>query len=309
MKLPVQKLFLIALAFLCILLCASCGSTTPVDTLPIGVITRPPETDAPEPTTPVHKHEWVEEMVYTAYERPNENGEVGYFSYPCAVEDCPEIKDDLIAPVLHYLTFDGEGTLHEYLDATEGVAPLFKNETSFSTGTLQGGAYYADGLRNEQVFIVSEHMLDEVETFTVSMDVVMGEPSKAGSDTFFGFGRTSASQASVYYFQLRLENGEIHYLDNFTDVFLQSQEFSGHKFELGRWYHFEIEINMANQTVSVRAGEWLDEARTQLSEMEWIGSCEGMHKKMVELDTVVFRISASNGLAAMDNFIVTLPER
>lgn len=312
MKLTFLKTLATVLAAVFLLGLSSCGeavdTTDPQDTIPI--ITRPPETtSAPETEgVPKHAHIWSELPVYTAYSRPDrENDSIGYTAYPCTVEGCEEIRDDLIRPVLIALDFEGETTLYEYLEEADRVSPFFKKETSFSEGTVTGGTCNVEGGKNEQVFIVSDLPLHELEVFTVSFDAYFGISSLPDKDTFFGFGKSAEELASVYYFQLRERGGKLYYLKNFTEDEQQSNALLSYTFEREKWYHFDVEIDMVKDQVSLRVGEW-DETRTSLISTSNLGTCEQMHAVRPELDIVVFRISASNGLASMDNFFITLPE-
>lgn len=303
------RIVTLVLALLCALSLVACGGQKePVETLPI--ITRPPETtEPPVEEIPKHEHVFTSLPVFTPYERPDRDDDsIGYTAYPCTVEGCTEIKDDMIRPVLIALDFEGETTLHEYLEAEDRVSPLVKNEISYSAGTLTGGAFYAEGKKNEQVFIVSELALDELPVFTVSFDCYFGISSNPGKDTFFGFGKTSAERDSVYYFQLRERDGKLYYLENFKENELRSIDLLSYTFEREKWYHFDVEINMEKDEVALWVGEW-DETRTELLSTSYLGTCQKMHATEIALDTVVFRISASNGLGAMDNFFITLPEK
>ncbi len=309
------KLFCGLLALIVTLSFAACEQAeqttapdVPKETLPL--ITRPAETmRAPAPETePSHDCVWEDIESYRAYDTMGENGAVGYLAYHCTVEGCEQIKYGMFRPVLLRLDFEGESTLEEYLNNTEGVTPFYKKGEMHSAGEVRDGVVTV--IDDVPFFIVCDRLFDEMKTpFRISFDAQIGVGnSRKEDDTIIGVGRVDPAVDGSYYFQLNETDGGLVYWRNYTIDDINTSMLSEYPLVAEMWYHFDLDIDIANKKVEIHIGTWADDARTVLEDYEYIGICNNISTSPKSRSSFAFRIANRNGLMAMDNLMIALPE-
>ncbi len=299
------------LAVLLVLVMTACGETTPKETqAPLPQITRPPETTrapAPDPE-PTHECVWSDAETYEAYKAVGERGEIGYMAYHCTEAGCDQIKYGMYRPVLLYLDFEGESTLEDYLKSTEGVEPLYKRNEMHSAGEVKDGVVTV--INNAPFFIVCDRLFDEMGMpFCVSFDAQIGAGNQwKEDDTIIGVGRVDPVVDGSYYFQLNETDGDLVYWKNYAIDDINTPMLSEYPLVAESWYHFDLNIDIENQTVEIYIGKWSDSSRTTLENYEYIGTCDSISTSPLSRTSFAFRVSNRNGLMAMDNLMITLPE-
>ncbi len=259
-------------------------------------------------------HTYVTRVVeLTEEEKAANAGAIGVKTTAC--EGCGAREAGAAATaVLLNLDFETEKTsLLEYVEEQTSISPFLRGSNYSNFGFIQDGVWYNAG--NNQANVNANMDLHSRETFTISVDFVLGSlENLTTSDRFFAWGGCGegSSGTTTYFFDLAIgEDNLLHAYKN-SKATTEIAQFNGFAFDdRTAWYHLDLTVDVTNQTFTAFVGKWADEARTTYETyVELVVEDKGspFHTAITAArPQEMFRFSSKNGLAAMDNFIVTVP--
>ncbi len=270
--------------------------------------------EAGESATGIHTYV-VGVAALTDEEKAANPGAIGVMVESCS--GCGARKEGATAgsAVLLNLDFETEETsLLAYVNTQNGISSFLRGDKYSDFGSIQNGVWYNAG--NNQVMVNEDMGLKDLDTYTISVDFVLGVADKATtSDRIFGWGgcgEDSKSGVTTYFFDLCVgEDGLLHALRN-SKATTEIALFSGFTFDdREAWYHLELTVDVKNQSFTASAGKWTDDTLTTLAEsVELTVEDKGspFHAAIsAARPQPMFRFSNKNGLAAMDNFVISVP--
>lgn len=212
--------------------------------------------------------------------------------------------------VLIHLDFEGPATdMLSYIKEADNVSPYLRSE-AVTSGKVENGKWY--NTTADQVLFNDDSGLKKYNEYTLSFDFQLYANGVSGQDDFFiGVGACSSSAAAGYFFQLGItDDGKLQYFRNWTLREEPTKALAGFTFtDRDAWYHIELTVNVEDVTVAVSVGKWADETLTKLENFELVGVCQDTSfNGRGALNQDLFRINHRNGVRAMDNFLVTIPD-
>lgn len=283
-----KRFVLIALCLAMVLSLAACGGA------PQGGA----ETTAPAVT--IHEHTWSDRLSFRPYPVPPANGAAFSAYYVCT--SCRDRRGD---PVDVYVNLDFEEenmSGFDYFERADRVSPFTKAGKTQLTGNVREGVWYADDLG--QIFLKNDSPLADLGKFVISADVLLGP--YAAKNTILGWGKSSETEASVYYFQLCVdEEGKVHYWKNFAEYADGTEAFSSLTLDREHWWHLELAVNFEEKLVTLSAGMYEDETLSTLTDFRVIGTADSILIPSGGRNYDVVRLSYNGGLVALDNFRIS----
>lgn len=212
--------------------------------------------------------------------------------------------------VLIHLDFEGPATdMLSYIKEADNVSPYLRSE-AVTSGKVENGKWY--NTTADQVLFNDDSGLKKYNEYTLSFDFQLYANGVSGQDDFcIGVGACSSSAAAGYFFQLGIsDDGKLQYFRNWTLREEPTKALAGFTFtDRDAWYHIELTVNVEDVTVAVSVGKWADQTLTKLENFELVGVCQDTSfNGRGALNQDLFRINHRNGVRAMDNFLVTIPD-